>query len=188
MNTVGYHTVEDRDNPDFVEEKGPFVAMGSLAFLGVGYYFWEESLELAHWWGGVHCSGEYMICRANLGSPDEVYLDLVGNVRDMNYLKKLKKELASELVRKFGTSDVPMGKLIEHLYQVNLRPGRKGIFPYKVIRTVDTSKKSKDVVYFVDKKENVTDLSPRIIICLKEKNSVFLRDFRIVFPEKYVTD
>lgn len=39
MNRIIYQTVEDRENPDYVEQHGPFICTNKNAWLGEGYYF-----------------------------------------------------------------------------------------------------------------------------------------------------
>ena len=41
---TGYHTVEDRDNPDEIEADGPFKCTRGDAWLGPGYYFWDSKI------------------------------------------------------------------------------------------------------------------------------------------------
>ena len=53
MNRIIYQTVEDRGNPDYVEQHGPFICTNKNAWLGEGYYFWDTIIELAHWWGNL---------------------------------------------------------------------------------------------------------------------------------------
>ena len=38
-----YQTLENRSNPDQIEEQGPFLCRHKNAWLGEGYYFWDFS-------------------------------------------------------------------------------------------------------------------------------------------------
>lgn len=51
MKTI-YQTLQNRDNPEEVEEHGPYKCIRSDAWLGCGYYFWYYQ-QFAHWWGKV---------------------------------------------------------------------------------------------------------------------------------------
>ena len=57
-----------------------------------------------------------------------------------------------------------------------------GIFPFKAIRAIDNSvaPKNKNTIQFVDNKPNYTNLDPRLVICLIEKNDVILQSKKIV--------
>lgn len=46
-----FQAVKDLDNPDEIEQNGPFKCRREDAWLGEGYYFWDSFVELAHWWG-----------------------------------------------------------------------------------------------------------------------------------------
>ncbi|MFZ6001575.1 MAG: hypothetical protein ACOYW3_13775 [Bacteroidota bacterium] len=159
--------------------------MGSLAFLGTGFYFWEDNLDLARWWGVVHCDSQYIICQADIECAEERYLDLVGNVRHLRYLRELKARFGQDLKREFGTVDVPLGNLIEYLRRQDKKPAFSGIFPFTVIRAVDHYRPGGGKILFAQGKDNFTDLSPRIILSLLKKNE-HISNFRIIFPEKYV--
>ena len=65
-------TIDDQDNPDYVEEHGPFKSVTSH-WLGVGYYFWDSLMRRAHWWGDRHYGGNYMIIASDTdyGYPTE---------------------------------------------------------------------------------------------------------------------
>ena len=40
-----YQTLENRNNPDQIEEQGPFLCNRKSAWLGEGYYFWDSFIE-----------------------------------------------------------------------------------------------------------------------------------------------
>ena len=79
-------TVTDKGNPDYVNKIGPFSSNKSH-WLGKGYYFWDGLISRAHWWGQRHCNGNYMICRAWAEIDDDAYLDLAGNMQQLEQFK-----------------------------------------------------------------------------------------------------
>ena len=188
MKTVGFHTVEDRDDAFFINENAPFKSVGSRSFLGIGYYFWEDDIDLAHWWGEIHCSNNYVICSGDITCEEALYFDLVGSVKHRKYLKELHNKLKAEIIRFYRKDDIPLGEIIEYLKRINGMGNYKDIFPFKVIRAVDSSKPSANKMFFASHGKGFIDLSPRTIICLLERNKVFLNNVRIVFPEKYVDE
>lgn len=86
-------TIQDKNNPDYVEEHGPFLGERNT-WLGRGYYFWERFVEIAHWWGNSHCSGNYMICSASVSLGNDELLDLVNSTEDMDNFRKTCEEVA----------------------------------------------------------------------------------------------
>jgi hypothetical protein len=183
INRTGYHTVEDQDNPEYVEQHAPFLsASKDLAFLGPGYYFWDYKEELAHWWGKVHCDGSYMVCQSKVVVDKEEYLDLAGEPEDQEHLENLQKELRLDIERECGgNSEPPLGLLIQALTLINKK--KKGIFDYKVIRAADCVGEKRA---FIKSRSNFTYSNPRFILCLTARNRVILPDFRIIYPNKYV--
>lgn len=180
FNTIVHQTLQNKENADEVERDGPYpVEDYKNAYLGYGYYFWDDHFEIAQWWGMVHCSDNYFICEGELNVDFDSFFDLVGSRKNQKFIR----EAANDL----GLSDSPLGKLIEILKDLEKRPDYKGIFPYKVIRAVDETLGSynQDFIKFVEGKKGKTSLSPQIIICLIEKNARFLRSYKVIYPENY---
>lgn len=181
--TKVHQTVDDKDNPDDVEKDGPFKAQRlSSLYLGDGYYFWDDHLRLAHWWGNVHCGGRYIICEGELKVEKKRFLDLVGSRQDMIELKRMIDDL--------GIQNKPLGSIIETLKTIARRPGRSGIFPFQVIRAFDRYRGGFDHfrTEFAENRKGHTYLDPIYIICMVEKNKLLLRSYRIVFPPQYIRD
>lgn len=184
MTFIGYHTVEDRENADEIEQKGPFPSMGSQAFLGTGCYFWEDDDRHAHWWGKVHCDGKYVICKGQFGGDKSNLIDLVAGVQDKRYLEALVSEFGPSIQRKFGTKQVPLCYIIEYPKILEGTPQKKGIFPFNLIRAIDLTSGKK--TSFAEGKGNYTIFGGRQILCIIKDIRLILKDFRIVHPKKYV--
>lgn len=190
MKAIGHHTVEDLGNAEYVEKHAPFLSEGNAAFLGPGYYFWENDLDLAHWWGKLRYGDDYMICEAIIECDNETYLDLAGNKDDMRMVLQLRERFEPEIKRKFSIDEVSLNRLIEHCQHVHQHTLAK-VFPFKVIRSVDNSptvneKKRRSLIKFTQQKSNFTDLDPRIIICVLEKQYVLPQGIKIVHPKQYL--
>src|SRR6202030_2651457 len=104
------------------------------------------------------------------------FLDLVGSRKDLRRFREL-IEAASNNNSK--TKNWPIGKFIEYAKEIdNVNPG---FFPYKIIRAIDNHPKVNMPVSFVEGKPNYTNLDPRIVICILEKNTVILKTKEIIF-------
>jgi hypothetical protein len=190
MKTIGYHTVEDRENPDHVENNAPFLCVGALAFLGNGYYYWQDDIDLAHWWGQVHCGQEYMICESTIQCDDSVYCDLVGSPSDLRKISALRDTLKQEIMRFNKTDTVALGQIIEFCRRLHSTT-KKGLFPWKVIRAVDASplvdkRFASDLIKFNTERKNFTSLRARIMISLSEKRGLLPDGTKIIHPAKYL--
>lgn len=188
METIGHHTCRNTENVDEIERNGPFKAIhgktGKQQFLGTGYYFWDNNIAAAKHWGKVHYEDCYLVFEANLTIPEEQFLDLVGSRKAMIYAQELMKRFKA---RNQNSEHWELGKFIEFMKEVANKPGFKNVFPYTVFRAVDHSitAKSEPKHLFVAGKPNYINLNPRFVICLAEKNSLVLKDFRAVYPESY---
>ncbi len=174
MITIGHHTCSSANGREYIKTHAPFLAEnqpnGKMQFLGTGYYFWDDNIEMAHHWGDSHFKGNYCVLSFDLNMPKEVFLDLVGNRQHMQVFLTMALKIQNQHKSTVGMN---VGEIIELLKR--FAKDRPDIFPYKIIRAVDLSPKfEQSKWYFVSSKKNYTLLNPRIIICFLEKNSLFL--------------
>ena len=179
--TTLHQTLQDKDNPDYVEREGPFrVRDFKKAYLGNGYYFWDDHWDLAHWWGEKHCSNKYFICKADFKIEKDDFCDLVGSRQDQKYI--------AQCFETFKAHHLNLAQLIEMLKEIENQPHMKGIFSYKAIRAVEIHENSFEemIVNFASDRPGITSLTPRIIVCLINKDPAILTNFKILYPDKYV--
>jgi hypothetical protein len=178
--TIVHQTLSNRENPEYIENNGPFkISDIKTSYLGEGYYFWDNHIELAHWWGTAHCNNNYIICEAKFEIEESDFCDLVGSRQDQIYFK--------QIINMLGFHGKTIGSIIELLKGLNLEPKTKGIFPYKAIRGVEyqTNKYNQFFYYYAQNKPGKIPLNPRIIICLITKNPTILKNYKIIFPENF---
>jgi hypothetical protein len=181
-----YQTLEDRDNPDEVEQNGPFVCRRKGAWLGEGHYFWESFIQNAHWWG-EECNDYlygYVICSAYYDLDDINCFNLVDNPEHINLFIK-----AIELMREKNlfSTNTTVSRVINFLKN-DLK-----FFKYHATRVYGVNSKKRESAYhvFLNFKAGdyqYLDLRPAIQICFYEKNSLNLRNYKIVYPDKYIDD
>ena len=101
-----YQTLENRNNPDKIEEQGPFLCSHKNAWLGKGYYFWDSFIENAHWWGqkGARYKNGYVICESTF----ELDEDNLKEAQDA----LLGGEIANWYIRKITASDIQLNSQI----------------------------------------------------------------------------
>ena len=175
MITKGYHTLEDRDNVNYIEEWGPRPCTKKNAWLGDGCYFWDGDIDWAHDWGKKNYK-EYMIFEGNITIDENTY-DLVGNI-----LHKKEFYSAMQVLLDSGhfksLDSVKVSGVIEYL--------KKFIgFKYNSIRSVDYPSRALTVSFGGNHNEFMY-LNERVQICLITKNNLSLQTFRVIHPEKYV--
>ncbi len=184
MNTIGYNTVRDDENPDYIEDYGPFKCTRGDAWLGHGYYFWEEDEEMfyAHKWGVESCDNSYVICSADLNLPK--MLDLSGSVTDRSTLKEL-ITVIKELDKKYDKNLLTVGKAIELLKEINKRPNYKGVFDFDSIRAQDDPYATRIPIPYTSETSSALNLNPRVQICVFNKGDT-IKNYKIVYPEDYL--
>lgn len=174
-----YQTVEDRDNPDYIEANGPILCR-SNAWLGPGYYFWDTFYENAEWWGQSHYNGKYMICATESCHEADMF-DLVGNTQHLMELGKAAKLLRDKGSRK----DVYVAHVLAFL------KGEIKSFCYKAVRANGIFSKSytgleEQLLYF-PKNYSYLELVPPLQICVYDK-SFLTGTYRVIYPPQYCND
>lgn len=179
-----FQTLFDKENPDYIEDYGPFKCTKANAWLGYGFYFWDSHIELGHWWGGVVYGNNYIICKAN-ATLDNTCLDLHGNGLHRNEFKAVCQEIIKAGISTKDNLLVP--QVIEFLK-------KKGMFKYEAIRALGTNSvggtlTDSYIIYrlrFVRKSVTYMDLQPPVQVCLINKTALSLQNYRIVYPDEYV--
>lgn len=178
-----YQTLKDKDYL-LVEENGPFDCKWENTWLGDGYYFWEEFIEVAHWWGENHRKGNYIICEAQCDF-DENCLDLVGN---MSHIRQFRQAIKIMNSKGLITKNTTVSKVIRFLL------GEFKSFYFQAIRIYGiNSISSKNTKYsnkliFEINKPQYFDALPALQLCLFSKNALNLRNYKIVYPDHYRED
>jgi hypothetical protein len=184
-----YQTLEDQENADYIEDHGPFPCKRGSAWLGNGYYFWDFHIELAHWWGEkAYAKNGHIVCEGKCVINSENCWDLhnEGEHRQ-EFIDTLDYMVRSKIVSDPNTVTVA---------QVIMYIRRKGFFNHDGIRVlgVNSAGRTDDFskvgarLLFNRKKNAYYDLFPAIQICLLNKTSCSLRDYVIVWPEKYCAE
>lgn len=173
MLTIGYHTLQNRDNVDEIENSGPIKCTTKAAWLGHGYYFWDYNIHWAHNFGRSRYGSSYMIFEAEIALNQETY-DLYGNVRHKMEFKELWEELKENGYFEVG-EEITVPKLIEYLK-------RYIGFSYTSIRAADTPDRE-SVISFGGKRGEYLILNERVQICLITKKNLSLQSFRVIYPD-----
>lgn len=180
MKIIGHHTCRKEGTIEEIEENGPFLSTHiennpqEHKFLGTGYYFWDNNINMAHAHGQKNYKRRYYIFEASLHVDEDNFLDLAGNRIDMLNFQEIMTKFHQNDER---TKDWTLAHFIEFLKI-------KGIFPYRAIRAVDTSIDAKEVIKFVLDRRNYINLNPIFLICLLDKQKDLIHAFKHIktFP------
>lgn len=182
MRMTLYQTVEDRDNPDYIEVNAPFICETKNAWLGRGYYFWDTHVENAHWWGNVHYNRKYVIVEydCDFYATNKCF-DLQGN---MEHLKYFYEVIAFLKKQGLHTSTTTVAKVIEYL-----KDKTDFSLLYDAIRVYGhLSKKDNNTISFEIGKKYYLELMPAVQLCLFKKTSLNLSEGNIIYPDYYTSD
>lgn len=187
VRTIGHHTfrydpptwtekgapVKSKNNPETQENNEP-----QYKFLGDGYYFWDDNIEMAKRWGERQYKGKYKILECPLELKGENFLDLVGSRKDLRDFVTI----LNRIVEKWKDYK-SIGKSL-YLLQLMARY-KPEVFPFTIIRSLDIKKNSLndnsgDSIQYTSQLNKKMLLSPEIIICFYEKNDIPLHNARFI--------
>jgi hypothetical protein len=175
-----FQTIEDRGNPEYIENTGPFECLDKNAWLGKGYYFWDTFIENAHWWGGKNRSRDgYVICRATFDFNKENCYDLHGSPETQLEFQEILMFFTQKKLLKKDSKVVEIITFLKH----------KKIFNYPSIRV--SSQKFNDKKFkikFNERNPSRLELKPLIQICIYNLGKVNFNSYEIIFPDQYCSD
>lgn len=178
-----YQTLENKENPEEIEEHGPYKGDKSAAWLGLGYYFWDYHIELGHWWG-THRYGQsrYIICGADAEVTDALW-DWVAKGKHRAEFRRFVEELEAD--RTYPKNKLYVGNVVMYLLKtksikygaIRAHSGEHTVgFNYKDPKLFKTIK-------FVDSHHAKMEFIPPIQVCLFDKTAISLRNYLVVFPD-----
>lgn len=101
-----YQTLRYLDNNDIVLKEGPYKCVKDNAWLGHGYYFWEDSLKPAKYWGEKFHDNKYIVFKGTCNIDEENCFHLYGSVKHMELLEEAIKKIL-ELGELYSNVTVP---------------------------------------------------------------------------------
>lgn len=176
--TIVHQTLKNKNNIKTVERDGPYSVKNiASSFLGAGYYFWDNHIELAKWWGEKHCNNRYYICECECEVDEFYFLDLVGNRQDQINL--------NELIDRLKIHHLTLGEIMEVLKDIQKENPGAQIFPYKAIRALDYENKPSFYykIKFKTGNNSYAILSPMYIICLIKKKELILSPYKVIYSQ-----
>jgi hypothetical protein len=175
MITIGYQTLEDRDNIDEIETDGPFFCIRQNAWLGRGCYFWDYDISWAHDWGKKAYERQrksYIIGKCDITLGDTCF-DLHGNMKQLNDFRDIVEVIKSS--NKFNGKRLIVSNIIEYMKS-------KRIFNYKLIRASEIPTYVNKISFGGNRDEHMVT-NPRVQICVIDKKGVVLSPFKVIYPE-----
>ncbi|MGO3805988.1 MAG: hypothetical protein ACTJHT_06765 [Sphingobacterium sp.] len=123
-----YQTLRFLNNNERVLQEGPYKCLRSDAWLGHGYYFWEDSLRPAKYWGKRMHDNKYIIGKGRCEINEENCFYLVGSVKHNEFFVEALNQISEigEL-----SSNVTVPHVIDYLKKT-------GQFPFYACRAETT--------------------------------------------------
>ena len=181
MKTVAQHTCLNLGTHKDILKNSPFEAIHDPKkekhqFLGTGYYFWDDNIEMARIWGEDHCKGSYVIIETELDINENICFDLVGNRKHLRFLRNF-----IERLKHYGIDIEEWGisQVLEFLKDKKINPD----FDFQSIRAIDYTLPTDynlEKYPFVTNTDHYTILNPKIIICVINKNLLSLPYKKII--------
>lgn len=168
-----FQTVDNR--PIDTNSFGPIFCDDENAWVGSGYYFWDDSFDSAKWWGETHYRNNYIICQSFYDSHSNEYLDLVGRQDHIRYIKS-----CFEIYKKRKPShNIKIGELIEILKLTDSK------FDFLAVRAYPTpiSPNRKGFYYFDNEQKFYFDTNEKVQMCVIDKIFLLNEEYTVIYPE-----
>lgn len=151
-------------------------------FAGDGYYFWEDNIEAAEWWGYVKYAKKgfpFRIFKIDIDLIyDGTFIDLIGNRQHIKLIANLIRKTKMNI----DCSEWKFHHFIAYFRKLELR--QKGIFPFKMIRFNDAKLNPKIqeplLLSAQEQAQNSVLLNPFYIICVFDEVDLNLSTFTFV--------
>jgi len=149
-------------------------------FAGDGYYFWDDNIEAAEWWGLTRYTDskrEFRIFKIDivLRYDDNSLLDLIGNRQHLKFFAEFIKKAR----KKVDCTGWTMEKFITYWRRLNTR--QAGVFPFKIIRFIDiTLARSIQQPLSLTSRHHAVLLDPFFIICVFDSSDLNLTSYKFV--------
>lgn len=169
-----YQTLKFKDNNNEVLAHGPYDCNKTNAWLHNGYYFWEEFIEPAHYWGKTSYGKNYIITKGDCLIFPEQLFDLVGN---LSHIRAIRETVL--ILKKEGllTDKTTVAHIIDFLIKTN-------VFDFIATRANTTeafrSYKTTGLQYDINK-DIVLTMEPAVQICIYDLKKALFSNFQIVF-------
>ncbi len=169
-----YQTLKFKGNDEEVQRHGPYKCSDSKAWLHQGYYFWEQFIEPAHYWGKTWNKGRYIIARGQCLITDSELFDLVGNTDHIKQIREVFEYLADQGLVNENTT---VSHVIDFLIKTNT-------FDFIAARAITTESfagyKYLKLNYEAGKKTSLI-MNPAIQICIYDLEKAYFEGFEIVY-------
>lgn len=196
LKTKGLQTIRyDLKSDEEILNDGPIKSLNTdeygneihnKPFCGEGYYFWDNNIEAARWWGKIKYTNRrkrFLILSIDLelNYTDNYFFDLVGNMEHLlklrEYVESINQEYEGEL------SNWNLNNYIELLKKLNTH--NPNYFPYKIIRFFENKNKqikSENRIFLrrSGKQQNIMDIHPFYIYCVLDLNFINLGTLKII--------
>ena len=181
MADILYQTLADRNNPDEVEQHGPYKCTRNDAWLGHGYYFWHQFIGFAHRWGKVAHDDNYMICRQTgyVYRNTEV-LDLVGDLEMIDAVE----QYANSLKQTCHQQSMLVRTVLEHMKRIGAMSDYKAVRIEGRESMMGIYNQRSHRLFFKKGDNSYFDTKPPVQVCVYDK-SILNDDYRVIYPDEY---
>lgn len=182
---VLHHTCKKDGGSKFVLQNAPFLAKDDKSakkfqFLGSGFYFWEDDINQAHYWGQVRYGEDnYFIVQFVCNIDEDDLLDLDSKT-GYNILEKVKEKLLAFTNTPNKQNNWTLSQWVNFLYKYNEIYSIG--FDFKAIKVKDYnfSRKKEQKIFFVQGKSNYTCVGGVYIYFFRKKEDICIEKKELI--------
>jgi hypothetical protein len=180
MAQICHQTIQNRGNKAELLESGPVFGNGVDNYFGPGYYFWDNNVSQANWWGRIHYKGSYYVFEALV----EIDKNEMFDTTDRSNIEFLEQAAKKFIENEVDISDFYLGNFISLLRDEEKALREKGknikLFPFLYARGLDNRRNTRRKMMFSKRTYDFFNLDPVVFFCIFDKENLALQRFELI--------
>ena len=175
MGHICHHTLGNQGNSKDIIASGPIKGVSANNYFGEGYYFWDDNLKHAMWWGKKQYQNKYYIFEANVVFD----LNKMFDVTDRSCISFLKDVVDEFLEGDIDLSGYFLGPILTLLFEEEIKT-KKQLFPYLYAKGIDLNNDYSSRMNYSPKTKSYFLLNPTTFFCIFNVENIHLQTFKLI--------
>lgn len=176
MSHLCHHTLHNLGNKkDLLDSGMPIIGTNPNNYFGKGYYFWDNNLKHAKWWGRKQYNNKYYIFEAVV----DFDLNRMFDVTDRNCISFLKEVSDEFLDGDIDLSDFCLGSILTLFFEEEAKTGAV-LFPYLYAKGIDMNNDYSSQMNYSSTTKSYFLLNPTTFFCIFREENIHLQSFKLI--------
>lgn len=175
MGHICHQTLENQGNSKDILSSGPIKGTNKNNYFGEGYYFWDDNLKHAKWWGKKQYNSKYYVFEADIVFD----LNRMFDVTDRSCISFLKDVVDEFLEGDIDLSDYFLGSILTLLFEEEVKTTNQ-LFPYLYAKGIDFNNDYSSRMNYSPVTKSYFLLNPTTFFCIFKEENIHLHSFKLI--------